>query len=70
MSPVRPLLACGLAAPVLFLATDVLAIARAAGYSPMRQSISELAAVGAPTRPFSPLSLSRATPCWRLSRPA
>lgn len=52
MSPVRPLLACGLAAPVLLLATDLLAIARAAGYSPMRQSISELTAVGAPTRPL------------------
>lgn len=49
-SPVRPPLACGLAAPVLFLATDLLAIARSAGYSPMRQSISELTAVGAPTR--------------------
>lgn len=52
MSPVRPLLACGLAAPVLFLVTDLLAIARAAAYSPMRQSISELTAVGAPTRPL------------------
>jgi hypothetical protein len=37
---------------VLSLATDLLAIARAAGYSPMRQSISELTAVGAPTRPL------------------
>jgi len=52
MSPVRPLLACGLAAPVLFLATDLLAIARADGYSPMRQSISDLTAAGAPTRPL------------------
>jgi len=52
MSPVRPLLGCGLAAPLLFLATDLLAIARAPGYRPMRQSISELTAVGAPTRPL------------------
>ena len=52
MSPVRPLLGCGLAAPLLFLATDLLAIARASGYRPMRQSISELTAVGAPTRPL------------------
>lgn len=52
LPPVRPLLACGLAAPALFLATDILAIARAPGYRPMRQSISELTAVGAPTRPL------------------
>jgi hypothetical protein len=52
MSPARPLLGCGLAAPLLFLATDLLAIARASGYRPMRQSISELTAVGAPTRPL------------------
>lgn len=51
-APVRPLLFCGLAAPVLSLATDLLAMSRAAGYRPMRQSISELTAVGVPTRPF------------------
>jgi hypothetical protein len=50
--PVRPLLVCGLAAPLLSVATDLLAIARADGYRPMRQSISELTAVGAPTRPL------------------
>lgn len=52
ISPVRPLLVCGLAAPLLSLVTDLLGIARAAGYRPMQQSISELTAVGAPTRPL------------------
>jgi hypothetical protein len=52
MMPVRPLLGCGLAAPLLFLVTDLFAIARAPGYRPMRESISELTAVGAPTRPL------------------
>jgi hypothetical protein len=52
ISPVRPLLACGIAAPLLSLATDLLAISRADGYRPMRQSISELTAVGARTRPL------------------
>lgn len=52
ISPVRPLLVCGLAAPVLFLAADLLGIARAAGYRPMKQSISEMTAVGARTRPL------------------
>jgi Protein of unknown function (DUF998) len=50
MPPVRPLLACGIAAPSLSLASDILACARWRGYSPVRQSISELSAVGAPTR--------------------
>jgi hypothetical protein len=58
--PVRPLLVCGLAAPLLSIATDVIAIARAAGYRPMRQSISELTAIGAPTRPLvTALGLTR-----------
>ena len=52
MSPVRPLLVCGLVAPLLSVATDLLAIARAPGYRPMKQSISELTAVGARTRPL------------------
>lgn len=52
MSPVRPLLACGLAAASLSVAADLLAIARADGYRPVAQSMSELSAVGAPTRPL------------------
>jgi hypothetical protein len=52
MSPIGPLLVCGLVAPPLSLATDLLAIARAEGYRPVAQSISELSAVGAPTRPL------------------
>lgn len=58
--PVRPLLACGVLAPLLSLATDVAAIARAPGYRPVRQSMSELTAVGASTRPFaSALTIAR-----------
>ena len=62
ISPVHPLLVCGLAAPLLSVATDVVAIARAAGYRPMRQSISELTAMGAPTRPLvTALDITRDT---------
>jgi hypothetical protein len=50
MPSIRPFLACGLVAPSLALATDVLACARLPGYRPVAQSISELSAVGAPTR--------------------
>lgn len=53
MSSVRPWLACGLVVPSLALATDVLASARDRAYRPITQSISELTAIGAPTRPLA-----------------
>lgn len=46
----RPLLACGIGAATLSILTDVVAMSRSKGYDGVRQSISELAAVGAPTR--------------------
>lgn len=49
---IRPLMLCGLVAPPLALVADALACARSRGYSPVAQSISELSAVGAPSRPL------------------
>lgn len=42
----------GVAAPVSFVGGWLLAGARADGYSPLRDTISQLARVGAPTRPI------------------
>lgn len=47
------LLACGIAAPVVYAATDVLLAMRWDGYSYRDQTISELNAIGAPTRTLS-----------------
>jgi hypothetical protein len=44
------LLVCGILAPLLYVATDVLAAARWEGYSYTAQTISETFAIGAPTR--------------------
>lgn len=46
----RLLLACGIAAPLVYLAADVIAGLRWQGYSFRDQTISELNALGAPTR--------------------
>lgn len=46
------LLACGVLAPLLYVATDVLAATRWQGYSYTAQTISETFAIGAPTRPL------------------
>lgn len=46
------LLVCGILAPLLYVATDVLSALRWDGYSYTAQTISETFAVGAPTRPF------------------
>lgn len=45
----RPLLACGVAAPVLYVAGDLLGSAFYPGYSYRDQAVSELFAIGAPT---------------------
>jgi hypothetical protein len=47
------LLACGIAAPVIYLASDVLAGVRWGGYSFRDQTISELNAFGSPSRPLT-----------------
>ena len=55
----RGLLACGIAASLLAVGTDVVAGRLWEGYDFIAQSVSELAAVGAPTRPLVvPLNLT------------
>lgn len=67
-APVRPprgrgrvrqiLLACGVLSSLLYVATDILGGLRYPGYSFASQAISELAAIGAPSKPLvSPLFL-------------
>jgi len=46
------LLVCGILAPLLYVATDLLAAIRWEGYSYTAQTISETFAIGAPTRPL------------------
>lgn len=46
-------LICGILAPLLFVFTDVVAGTSWKGYSFVWKSISELSAIGAPTRPFA-----------------
>src|SRR3712207_69589 len=46
------LLGCGIVSSVLYVAADVIATRRYAGYSYADYTISELLAVGAPTRPL------------------
>jgi hypothetical protein len=55
----RRLLACGIAASLLAVGTDIVAGKLWVGYDFMAESVSELAAVGAPTRPLVvPLNLT------------
>ena len=53
----KVLLMCGILSPVLYAISDVLAGMQWAGYSFRDQTISELAAVGAPSRPLFPVLL-------------
>src|SRR5512133_680626 len=46
----KALLVCGIVAPLLYVASDVIAGLRWHGYSFRDQTISELNAIGAPTR--------------------
>jgi hypothetical protein len=48
----KVLLICGILSPVLYAVSDVLAGLQWAGYSFRDQTISELAAIGAPSRPL------------------
>jgi len=71
-----PLLACGIAAPVVYIAADVVAARLYPGYSYRDQAVSELFAIGAPTSTLVVLlfSLSSllyaafAASVWRLQR--
>jgi hypothetical membrane protein len=46
------LLACGIVSSLLYVATDVLGAVRYAGYSIVSQAVSELMAIGAPSKSF------------------
>jgi CubicO group peptidase (beta-lactamase class C family) len=48
----KVLLICGILSSVLYVAADILAAMRYEGYSYTGQTISELSAIGAPTRPL------------------
>ncbi|HEX9136394.1 MAG TPA: DUF998 domain-containing protein [Nitrospirota bacterium] len=48
----KVLLLCGILASLLYVGSDILASMRWEGYSYTAQSVSELRALGAPTRPF------------------
>lgn len=48
----KPWLVCGILAPLLYAAADALAGLRWAGYSFRDHTISELGAIGAPSRPL------------------
>ena len=73
----RWLLACGVAAPLLYFATDLAAALRYPGYSYADQAISELSAVGAPTRSmwlplgvaYSILTIAYSFGAWRTAGP-
>jgi hypothetical protein len=48
----KVLLVCGILAPLIYVGSDILAALRWEGYSYTAQSVSELRASGAPTRPL------------------
>ncbi|QIP13737.1 DUF998 domain-containing protein [Spirosoma aureum] len=48
----KALLFCGIIASVLYISTDILAAVQWEDYSYADKSVSELRAIGAPTRPF------------------
>lgn len=48
----KVLLFCGILASLIYVGTDILAAMRWEGYSYIDQTVSELRAIGAPTRPF------------------
>ncbi len=72
----RALLACGLIAPLVYLATDSIASSRDAGYSWTDQAVSELFALEAPTHDlvvtlftiYNALLFAFAVGVWRAAR--
>lgn len=72
------LLGCGIAAPALYVAADIVGSRRYSGYSYVDQTVSELSATGAPTRAFmiavngliySPLVAALGVGVWRSVSP-
>jgi hypothetical protein len=61
----RMLLVCGIISPVLYIGTDILAATMLyKGYSYTAQQVSELSAIGAPTRPpWIAMRQARSVPC-------
>jgi hypothetical protein len=51
-TPGKLLLICGILASVLYISTDIFAATQYKGYSYLDQAVSELSAIGAPTRPL------------------
>jgi hypothetical protein len=48
----KVLLVCGILSSLLYVGMNVIAAVLYEGYSPTSQSVSELSAIGAPTRPL------------------
>jgi len=49
----RALLACGIGSPVIYVAANVVGALRGGGYSSVNQTVSELTAIDAPSRPVA-----------------
>lgn len=49
----RALLACGIASVLVYLSYDIAAALRYPGYDPLSQTVSEIVAIGAPSRPLA-----------------
>jgi hypothetical protein len=49
----RALLACGIGSPVVYVAANVVGALRGGGYSSVNQTVSELTAIDAPSRPVA-----------------
>jgi hypothetical protein len=72
----RVLLACGAVSSVLFIGSDLIAARVYPGYSYTAQQVSELSAIGAPTRPFwvamsivnTPLTIAFGMGVWLSAR--
>jgi hypothetical protein len=71
----KVLLVCGILAPLLYVATDIIAAMLYVGYSYTDQAVSELSAIGAPTQPlwiamtflFNPLLIAFGIGIWRVA---
>jgi hypothetical protein len=69
----KALLICGIVSSLLYIGTDIILAMSWAGYSYINQAISELSAIGAPTRPFwlamsflyNPLVIAFGIGVWR-----
>jgi hypothetical protein len=74
---IKVLLFCGIFSSLLYVAADILASSLWAGYSYSSQSVSELSAIGAPTRPlwiamlflYNPLLIAFGTGVWLSAGP-